>query len=154
MIYDSIDPSKFKAETLQDSRPFEHSSYPSGSQDPNDIKPPRGDAPEWQKWVYFGLGAGLAGYEVRDQYMKHEDGIKDFLRNQSLFASILSGSKSQGMGVSVGAPQQYVVQGNTTYARTSGGGLAPTSLPTTVNDGKGNTFYRNSSGLLSTVPGQ
>jgi RHS repeat-associated protein len=47
---------------------------------------------------------------------------------------------------------QYVVQNNTTYLRTSGGGLAPTALPATVTQG-GATYYRNSSGLLSTKPG-
>ena len=54
---------------------------------------------------------------------------------------------------SVSTPSQYVVQNNTTYARTSGGGLSPTSLPATVSQG-GSTYYRNSSGLLSTKPGQ
>jgi RHS repeat-associated protein len=57
-------------------------------------------------------------------------------------------------GSSYRAAPQYVVQGNTTYVRTSGGGLAPSSLPASVSDGQGNTFYRNKDGLLSTKPGQ
>jgi hypothetical protein len=53
----------------------------------------------------------------------------------------------------VSNPAPYVVQNNTTYARSSGGGLVPTSMPTSVKDNQGATFYRNSSGLLSTQPG-
>ena len=54
---------------------------------------------------------------------------------------------------SYSSPSPYVVQNNTTYARTSSGGLSPTSLPATVSQG-GATYYRNSSGLLSTTPGK
>jgi RHS repeat-associated protein len=46
----------------------------------------------------------------------------------------------------------YVVQNNATYLRTSGGGLQQTSLPATVSQ-SGTTYYRNSSGLLSSTPG-
>jgi RHS repeat-associated protein len=47
----------------------------------------------------------------------------------------------------------YVVKNNTTYMQTSGGGLQSTSLPATISQG-GATYYRNSSGLLSTSPGK
>jgi RHS repeat-associated protein len=50
-----------------------------------------------------------------------------------------------------GSASQYVVRNNTTYVRTSSGGLSATSLPATVTQG-GTTYYRNSSGLLSATP--
>jgi RHS repeat-associated protein len=63
-------------------------------------------------------------------------------------ASIMSYSTYMN---SASTPSQYVVQNNTTFARTSSGSLAPTSLPASVSQG-GSTYYRNSSGLLSTKP--
>jgi hypothetical protein len=51
-----------------------------------------------------------------------------------------------------GLLNSYVVSNNTTYVRTGGGGLQETSLPSTVTQG-GTTYYRNSSGLLSTKSG-
>ena len=47
----------------------------------------------------------------------------------------------------------YVVKNNTTYMQTSGGGSQQTSLPATISQG-GATYYRNSSGLLSSSPGK
>jgi hypothetical protein len=131
---------------------FAELGFPRFSSDPGDFLPPRGGGPGWQKWIYAGLGAGALGKEIYDNYQGIQSGIKNFLGLSSQANSTKLPINSSNGGYSYS--QQYVVQGNTTYRRTSGGGLAPTSLPSTVKDGQGNTFYRNSSGLLSTKPGQ
>ena len=119
------DPSTSKAGTLQSSRPYEHMSYPS-PQNPNDLKPPRGDAPNWQKWLYGGLGFGAVGYEIYDQYKKHEEGIKNFLNPNS--QSNPAGQSFGGGNVTIQQRQSAAQSYNFSVgASTGGGGGSPSN---------------------------
>src|SRR5690606_5184732 len=64
--------------TLQPARPYENSIHPS-PKDPNEIQPPRNNAPKWQKWLLYGIGTSRAIYEIREQYKKHEQEVKNFI---------------------------------------------------------------------------
>ena len=100
-------------------------SYPS-PQDPNDFKPPRGDAPDWQKWTYFGLRVGAVGYGVYETYKRFEDDIRSFVNPSG---QLNSGDQSfGGNNVTIQQRQSAAQSYNTsTGASTGGGGSMPSN---------------------------
>jgi len=119
-------------------------------------------------WTGVGVEAGITGLTggLLDGYIPKVPGRVPNLFSDAFFTgSHMTNSIYQNI-VDLGAHSvipaftsgasffsSYVVKNNTTYGQASGGGLQQTSLPATISRG-GATYYRNSSGLLSSKPGQ
>jgi hypothetical protein len=118
-------------------------------------------------WVDIGIDAGITGVTggVLEGYIPKVPGripnlfSNAFFTGSHMINSVYVGIVDQGahsiptiLSAGYGVLSSYVVSNNATYVQAAGGRLQQTSLPATITQG-GTTYYRNSSGLLSTRPG-
>jgi len=96
LAHEYLSPANFQTGTLKDSRPYEFASYPR-PEDPNDWKPPRGDAPLWMKAAGLGLGAGALGHHLYEQY-KDVSSVGAPSVSNTGNVSLNSSNKSPGSG--------------------------------------------------------